>query len=482
VETKEIKATAACLLSLSLILTASLSARAVEEDLATSLRSLLQDRLGQGHIGMVVGLVDRHGSTLVSHGKLDDGTGREVDGDTVFEIGSITKTFTALLLLVMAERGEIGLDDPAGMYLPASVRMPSRNGKPIRLPDLATQSSGLPFDPDNLMPRDPDNRFADFTAEALYAFLSGYTLPQDPGARFRYSNVGMGLLGHDLERQSGTDYESLVVDRVCRPLRMDSTRITLTAALKARLATGHDESGRRVANYDFQVMAGAGALRSSANDLLRYVSAHLGLTPSPLTPLMEGTRAIHHRDAHLGDGDVFEGKTAMPWYDEGVYQPPGMELLGHGGGTGGYSAFVGLDAKRRRGVVVLSNQRGGNLQPSRLGWRILQGARLRGMDGGTMMPVREVVGIGTALDVDRRTGALRVARIIPDSPASRAGLSAGLVVGAIDGVPAAGRSLAECVRLLRGPAGTKVRLELTDSGAGEAQTIELTRRRFLIDQ
>jgi CubicO group peptidase (beta-lactamase class C family) len=476
------KVTATCLIALGLILPASHPAWAAEEDLAASIRMFLQDNFGQGPVGMVVGIVDEHGSQVISRGKMDDGTGRDVDGDTIFEIGSITKTFTALLLLVMADRGEVNLDDPVGMYLPGSVKMPTRNGKEIRLRDLATQSSGLPFDADNLKPRDPKNGFADYTAEDLYAFLSGYTLPQVPGAKFRYSNVGMGLLGHVMERKAGADYESLVVDRICRPLHMDSTRITLTPALKARLATGHDGSGSRVANYDFQVMAGAGALRSSANDLLKYVSAHFGLIPSGLTPLMERTRVIRHRDARLGDEGLFDGKTAMPWYDDGVYQPPGMELLGHGGGTGGYSAFIGFDVKKRRGVVVLLNQTGGKLQSSTLGWRILQRARLTGVDARTMMPVREIVGIGTALDLDQRTRTLRITRILPDSPASRAGLSAGLAVKTIDGSPAAGKSLAECVGLLRGPVGTKVRLELTDSGREKTNTVELTRQRFLIDQ
>jgi hypothetical protein len=197
---------------------------------------------------------------------------------------------------------------------------------------------------------------------------------------------------------------------------------------------------------------------------------------------MERMRVIRHRDARLGDGDVFDGKTAMPWYDAGVHQPPGMELLGHGGGTGGYSAFIGFDAKGHRGVVVLSNQQGGRLQPSRLGWRILQRARLRGVDARTMMPVREVVGIGAALELDQRTRTLRITRILPNSPASQAGLSAGLVVRTDGGTPVAGKSLAECVSLLRGPVDTKVQLQLIDSAREEASTVELTRQRFLIDQ
>jgi CubicO group peptidase (beta-lactamase class C family) len=126
----------------------------------------------------------------------------------------------------------------------------------------------------------------------LNAFLSGYQLTHDPGTKFEYSSLGAGLLGHVIALKAGSDYESLVVDRICRPLKMDSTRITLTPELKARFATGHNRFGEAVPSWDRQTQLGGSALRSTANDLLKFVSANLGLTPSSLTPVMEKTHVV----------------------------------------------------------------------------------------------------------------------------------------------------------------------------------------------
>jgi D-alanyl-D-alanine-carboxypeptidase/D-alanyl-D-alanine-endopeptidase len=174
-------------------------------------------------------------------------------------------------------------------------------------------------------------------------------LPDDLGAKFQYSNLGMSLLGHAIELKTGTNFELLVLDRICRPLQMSSTAIRLTPELKARLATGHDEKGQPAAYYDFQVMKGAGALCSTPNHLLKYLSANLGLRESSLRPLMQKSQVIRHT------GSPEMGKTAMPWYDQAVYNPPGTELLGHGGAWG-LATFIGFDKKQGRGVVLLSNQ------------------------------------------------------------------------------------------------------------------------------
>lgn len=169
----------------------------------------------------------------------------------------------------------------------------------------------------------------------------------------------------------------------------------------------------------------------------------------------------------------------MAWYDQAVYQPSEMKLLGRGGGTGGYSSFIGLDKAQRRGVMVLINQRGGPLHASMIGWRLLQKARLSGKDAATMMPIREVTGVGTALDLDEKTRTPRITSIIPDSPASTARLSSGLLVKRIDDTATTDKSLAECSRLMRGPEGTRVRLELIDPERSGITTVELTRQKFL---
>jgi D-alanyl-D-alanine-carboxypeptidase/D-alanyl-D-alanine-endopeptidase len=202
------------------------------------LRKILVQRIDEERqsVGVVVGLLESTGRRLVSHGELERGDPRPLTGDTIFEIGSVTKVFTALLLMDMVERGEVALSDPVAMYLPAGITVPQRNGRQITLRDLATHRSGLPRLPSNFLPTDSSNPYADYGVEQLYAFLSCYELPRDIDSQVEYSNLGFGLLGHALERRAGLDYESLVRARILDPLGMSSsTRIALTPEMKTRL-------------------------------------------------------------------------------------------------------------------------------------------------------------------------------------------------------------------------------------------------------
>ena len=444
---------------------------------ADAIHALLHEKFAEGNSGMVIGLLDEHGSRVFSAGKLDNGSDQQVDGDTVFELGSVTKVFTALLLLDAVRRGEMKLDDPVAMYLPERVKVPARGEKEITLLNLAAQDSGLPWHPNNLSSRDMKEHsltehkaVADaYTIQNMYEFLSGYQLRIDPGAEFQYSNVGMALLGNAIERKTRSDYESLVVDRICRPLKMDSTRITLHPALKARLARGHWVDDTPSEHVHFQAMAPAGALLSTANDLLKFLSANLGITQTDLTPLMEGMQVIRHSDSPRF------GKTAMPWMDEGMYIPPGSELLAHGGGGFDNLAFVALDKKKRRGVFVLTNQM--KVDPNGIGWTILQGMPLT-RENITFL-VREVVGIGIGLDTDQKTGLPRIMTVYPKSPAGEVGLSAGLVIQKINGTSVEGKNLKECFGMISGPRATKVRLELFDPERKNTRTVELAREKFL---
>ena len=426
--------------------------------------------------GMVIGVVDEHGSQVFATGKLDNGTDQEVNGDTLFEIGSVTKTFTVLLLEDMVNRGEMKLEDPVENYLPKSVKVPSRGGKKITLLNLAAQDSGLPFDGTNMIEKDPRNIFADYTADNLYTFLTGYSLTQDPGAEFRYSNAGIALLGNAIERKVGRDFESLVRERICTPLHMESTCVVVPADLKPRLATGHDDDGNRHPGMVMQVIIPAGGIRSTANDMLKYVSANIGWRPSVLTPLMQKMHPIRHPTS-LDPIEGSMGATAMPWYDLRAYQKPDMDFRGHGGGTAGFSAYAGFDLKRRRGVVVLSNQK---TRSTCIGLRILQNASLKHTDEQTAAPIYEVVGIGTSIAMDGDTKAIRITKIIPNSPADKAGVASGLIIQKIDDKQTMGLSVQECVKLLAGPAGSKVRLALVDSKGNDPKIVELTRQKFLI--
>ena len=334
-------------LILSSCLGLTLVAKAAGPDDA-AIKTVLKERIDKAKqgVGIVVGIVDEHGSRVISYGKFQKGGERNVDGDTLFEIGSATKVFTSLLLADMVGRHQAQLDDPVSEYLPASVKMPTRGGKDITLLDLATHSSGLPRLPDNLSPAHADNPYADYTVAQLYEFLSGYKLTRDIGTEYEYSNLGVGLLGHALALRAGTNYESLVRQRITQPLGMNATAITLTSALKERLASGHGPGGVAVANWDIPTLAGAGALRSSANDLLKFISANLGVTPSDLFPAM---KLQHQPRRGAGAASV---RIGLGWH---ITTKFGTDLVWHNGGTGGYHSFMGFDPKKKLGVVVLAN-------------------------------------------------------------------------------------------------------------------------------
>jgi CubicO group peptidase (beta-lactamase class C family) len=275
------------------------------------------------------------------------GSQQPLNGQSVFEIGSATKVFTALLLADAVQRGEVALTDPISRYLPADVKVPARGGRQITLEDLVTHTSGLPRLPSNLSPADATNPYADYTVPQLYSFLSSYELPRDIGVRYEYSNLGAGLLGHILARRAGVDYETLVRTRITQPLRMTSTAIGLTAEMKPRLVAGHNAGRVAVPLWDIPTLAGAGALRSSADDLLTFLSAQLGLAPTALSAAATSMLATRRPTGQAGL------EIALGWHL--LETPGGGEIAWHNGGTGGYRSFIGFDRANRTGVVVLSN-------------------------------------------------------------------------------------------------------------------------------
>jgi CubicO group peptidase (beta-lactamase class C family) len=330
---------------LSLILLAHAGTAAVLPD--KDIRAILADRIDvQRHgVAIVVGVIDPSGRRTVAYASTKSGEAA-VDANTVFEIGSVTKVFTSLLLADAVQRGEVALTDPVSKYLPPDVKVPERGGRKITLADLATHTSGLPRMPTNFHPKDPGNPYADYTVAQLYEFLSSVELTRDIGSKFDYSNLGGGLLGHVLARRAGTDYETLVRTRILEPLGMKSTAITLSKAMKDRLAPGHNGALEKVANWDLPTLAGAGALRSTVNDLLTFVAANIGLEKSPLASSM-AAMIPPRRPTGMPNLEI-----ALAWH---ISTLDGHEIIWHNGGTGGYRSWIGFEPKSRTGVVVLSN-------------------------------------------------------------------------------------------------------------------------------
>ena len=326
---------------------AAASSRAFPAD--SAVLAIIKQRVDEKRsAGIVVGLLDPDGRTRVlAYG--DPGPGQPpLDGNSVFEIGSISKVFTSTVLAELVQEGKVSLDDPVQKYLPPSVHMPSRDGKVITLGNLSEQNSGLPRMPDNFHPADQSNPYADYTVQQMYEFLSGYKLPRDPGAQFEYSNLGVGLLGHALALATRTPYEDLERERVWKPLGMSHTAITLTPWMEQHLALGHDEQGKVVPNWDLPTLAGAGAIRSTTIDMLKFLDANL----HPERGNVERAMAFAH-EKRADAGPNME--IGLNWL---IAHPNGDTILWHNGGTGGYRTFIAFAPSRKMGVVVMTNTSG----------------------------------------------------------------------------------------------------------------------------
>ena len=310
------------------------------------LESILQGRVDEGRaIGIVLGVMEADGTTrIVSVGDAGPDA-RPLGEQSVFEIGSITKVFTAILLADMVARGDVSLTDPVAGYLPDGVTMPTRGGRDITLLDLSTQHSGLPRLPDNMSPADPTNPYADYTVEQMYAFLSGHELRRDIGSEYEYSNLGVGLLGHVLARVGGGSYEDVVSERILDPLGMSMTGVTLEDDMQDWMAKGHDQQGNVVPLWDLPTLAGAGALRSDVEDMLTFLAANTGPPESQLERAMRASHEVRESiNPQMG--------IALNWHVRNVGEE---KIVWHNGGTAGFRTFIGFDPEKGIGAVVLTN-------------------------------------------------------------------------------------------------------------------------------
>jgi serine-type D-Ala-D-Ala carboxypeptidase/endopeptidase len=329
-------------IGMALASTVSLHAADIAE-----IRSIMANRVESGRaVGIVTGVIDEKGRQVIASGKVSLDSAQQPDGDTIYEIGSVTKVFTSLILADMIEKAEVRPDDPVSKFLPATVKVPSRNGRQITLLDLSMQVSGLPRLPDNMKPADPANPYADYDAAKLYDFLSRYTLTRDPGEKYEYSNLAVGLLGHALALKAGMPYEELLRRRIFDPLGMTSTSIALSETQKKRFAPGYSASLKPVKNWDLDVLAGCGAVRSTVNDMLKFVAANLELTDTPLKSAMRRMRSLRQST------DMPDVEIGMAWH---VFTKFDTLIWWHNGGTAGYRSFVGFNPAKKEGVVVLCN-------------------------------------------------------------------------------------------------------------------------------
>lgn len=310
--------------------------------ISEELESNIQSRMDANDIhGIVIGMTQDGHATYTAKGVRSLLEKETVDENTVFEIGSISKTFTGLMLADLVVRGKVNLDDSIQQYLPEGIKAPVRNGQVIKLFHLSNHTSGLPRMPSNFNPSDNQNPFADYSEENMYEFLDGYELPRDIGSLYEYSNLATGILGSIVSSVNNKTYEELLVAAIAEPLGMEHTSIT---QVRGPLAKGH-VGGNEIPNWDFGSLQGAGAIRSTAADMMRYLQANMGITETKLYPAMQ----LAHKNSGAGDSNPIVG---LGWHTM-IYED--QEILWHNGATGGYTSFMGWIKGTDKGVVVLNN-------------------------------------------------------------------------------------------------------------------------------
>lgn len=331
-------------LALAFVSSASSAPSSMSVSSDTQIQTMLKQRIDvdKKGVGIMVGIVNAQGQRYVAYGKPKLESQASLKLNSVFEIGSVTKTFTALLLADMVVKGEVKLDDPIALYLPKEVKVPQRNGKQITLLDLATHRAGFPRNIDGYPKQHPVPTYAGLTVAEMYDYLSRYQLPRDIGEDAEYSNLGMGLLGHVLSLRAGESFETLVRKRITEPLGMKQTAITMTPEMLANNTQGYNKNMQPTQPFEAPVLEGAGALYSTMDDMMIYVKANLGLS---VTPLDKAIKLVHQ----MSD-KTYEQKLA--W---GLWTENGTEYTNHSGTTFGYKTYLVFDMKNQRAVIVMAN-------------------------------------------------------------------------------------------------------------------------------
>jgi serine-type D-Ala-D-Ala carboxypeptidase/endopeptidase len=351
----------------------------LEFEITDQIKSLIDERVDRNktNAAMVIGLIDPNGTQFYGYGKLSNSSNATVNENTIFNIGSITKVFTTILLADMVNKGLINLDDPIEKYLPSHVSVPQFNGHKITVEDLATHTSGLPEFPDNYCTSffdlyksgvqdtvqfrtDLFNCTKEYTFEQLYQALSNYTLTREPGSKTEYSSFGIDLLGHIMTLKSNmSSFDKLVEHNILNVLGMNDTGFALSDVLKSRLAVGHFNGQELPAMNWSKPIDPSGALHSTASDMLKFLSANMGLIKTELDDAMQESHLIRHDTGYVlpnnlqasDKNDNMRVYNGLGWF---ITTNFGHEVIWHNGATiGGYNAYMAFNPTTERGIVIL---------------------------------------------------------------------------------------------------------------------------------
>jgi serine-type D-Ala-D-Ala carboxypeptidase/endopeptidase len=348
-------------------------------EITDQIKALINDRLDKNktNAAITIGFINPNGTQFYGHGKMSNTRDATVDENTVFSIGSTTKVFTTTLLADMVNKGLIKLDEPIEKYLPSNVTVPQYNGHKITIEDLATHTSGLPEFPDNYCPsfnpaktavqdsiqyrKNLMNCTKNYTFDEFYQALSNITLSSEPGSKVEYSTFGIGLLGHILTLKSNmSSFDKLLEHDILDVLGMNDTSFALSESQKSRLAVGHF-NGQELPTLNMSSpIAPGGALHSTVGDMLKFLSANIGLIKTKLDDAMQESHLIRLSTGQLlpnnlqaSDNNNTGLYVGLGWF---ITTNFGHEVIWHNGATvGGYNAYMAFNPTTERGIVILCN-------------------------------------------------------------------------------------------------------------------------------
>ena len=317
-------------------------------------------------VGISIGVL-KAGQAITAHVGHTRSQGPVPDNDTVYEIGSVSKVFTGILVADAVVRGRARLDQPAQELLPGNVKMPRWKDRPIMIVDLTTHRSGLPRLASNMPIANGQNPYVDYTSKLAYEFLTEHRLRRRPGSEYEYSNLGMALAGYLISANAELSYDELLRQRIAEPLAMKSTRVVLSPSMHQRLATPHLAVGEETSTWECADMPGAAGIRSSTTDMLRFAQAHLSPPNDDTGRAIELAWKKHTVDVSkgpaMGLGWNFAGDGKTRW---------------HNGQTGGSHSMLLINRETQMAVVLLANTASQELD--RLAFdvvRMLRGAEVK---------------------------------------------------------------------------------------------------------
>ncbi|WP_462249786.1 serine hydrolase domain-containing protein [Ferruginibacter sp.] len=307
--------------------------------------------------GVSIGILRNDTTFFYGYGETKTGTGIVPEKNTYFEIGSLTKTFTAIAIMNMLAEKNQTIENTVRNYLPANLPTLQRDGVEVTFKHLLTHTSGLPYFPDNfgvgLYTGKIASEFANYDRNKLYTHLKNVHLIAKPFTKWEYSNTGMGLLGTILGLNYNTQYGDILQDKIFTPLQLTDTKTDMADTDASRWATGYNK-GRETPYWNsLNALDGAGVIKSTAADLIKYGQANLNPPNSQLGASITSTHQITYLP--FEDRDVFKINGRLGWFQLIHKDLPAESFIWHNGGTGGFSTDMFINKSRKSILVLLYN-------------------------------------------------------------------------------------------------------------------------------